>query len=625
MASRPTTIPQLDTSKTNRVAPVAGKIASGYALNDLFPSSNANYLHGWAGDWLEWLQERSEDGTTPGTDLSLRGLDALTTTSDGGTVTLTAGDGGSVSGDGGEIELYPGNQTSGNHGGVSIGAPRVTPWAQLEINGNAYQAGSDLLLVANGDNDSYAEIGLGSWDSGTEYSSWYLTAFGYQHATLAGKLRLNHARNIAGSTVSTPIFTVTNDDKIGFNITTPDTLVHLHQNSAGSVTALTGSVLTIENNSFAYISILTPDTDNRGIVFGETSHNAAGGIIYNDSAALDGMQFRVNGNQTVMTIDSGGQLGVGEGSPLGKAHIKTGDAGAISPSSNANELILEGSAACGMTIYSGSTSGGYIYFGDVDADATGGMYYIHSASSDKMFLLTAGSNAIAIDDSQNVGIYEPDPLGKLHIKTADAGSITPDVGADEFIIEGSGDAGMTIYTGTTSTGTIAFGASDLDNGGRIEYDQSSDEMKLYSGNGLALYTDINQAVWMPFVYSDDISAKTTRDLFIASDGQLGYDTSTIRKKLNITDMSDVSWIYQLRPVEFERKLSNGKSNGRREQGLIAEEVEKIRKDLVFYNQEDPHLVDGVHYRFLITPLVKALQQQREVIEGLSTRLQAANL
>ena len=114
MASRPTTIPQLDTNKTNRTIPVGSKVTDGYVLNDLLPSPNANYLWGWAGDWLEWLQERSEDGATPGTDLSLRGLDALTVTGDGGHVTLTGGDGGATSGDGGDIILMPGDVVSGN-------------------------------------------------------------------------------------------------------------------------------------------------------------------------------------------------------------------------------------------------------------------------------------------------------------------------------------------------------------------------------------------------------------------------------------------------------------------------------------------------------------------------------
>lgn len=121
MASRPTTIPQLDTTKANRTIPAAGKVTSGYSTNDLFPAASANYLHGWAGDWLEWLQERTEDGTTPTTDLGLRALDALVVTGDGGDVVITAGDGGGTSGDGGDVVITAGGVTSGTKGTVILG------------------------------------------------------------------------------------------------------------------------------------------------------------------------------------------------------------------------------------------------------------------------------------------------------------------------------------------------------------------------------------------------------------------------------------------------------------------------------------------------------------------------
>jgi hypothetical protein len=241
----------------------------------LFPSSNANYLHGWAGDWHEWLQERSEDGTTPGTDLTLRGLDALTATGDGGVLTLIGGDGGGTSGDGGDIVLVPGDQTSGEYGQILCGnASAITSFALLEINGTARSAtnATDVLLVATGDTNSYAEIGFASYDP-TEYASWYLGAWGYQRSTNPGKFYLLHYRNVAGSLIDTLPFVVTDDDKIGFSTDDPDTLLHLHEGSAGSVTA---------------------------------PSNIAGGIIYNDGATPDGFQFRVNGNQTKAQLTSAG-------------------------------------------------------------------------------------------------------------------------------------------------------------------------------------------------------------------------------------------------------------------------------------------------------------------------------
>lgn len=120
MASRPATVPQLDTNETNRVIPAAGKITDGYVLNDILPASSANYLWGWGGDWLEWLDERSEDGATPATDLTLRALDALTVSSAGGLLTLLGGDGGATSGNAGSVLLKAGSTVGTGTGGDFI-------------------------------------------------------------------------------------------------------------------------------------------------------------------------------------------------------------------------------------------------------------------------------------------------------------------------------------------------------------------------------------------------------------------------------------------------------------------------------------------------------------------------
>lgn len=83
MPDKPTTVPVLDSNQTNRVAPAAAKIADGYVLNDTFPASNANYLHGWAGDWFGWLDATFADGPTadsialPNLDDTLPAGDAL--------------------------------------------------------------------------------------------------------------------------------------------------------------------------------------------------------------------------------------------------------------------------------------------------------------------------------------------------------------------------------------------------------------------------------------------------------------------------------------------------------------------------------------------------------------------
>ena len=88
--------------------------------------------------------------------------------------------------------------------------------------------------------------------------------------------------------------------------------------------------------------------------------------------------------------------------------------------------------------------------------------------------LTVDTNTLFVDSTNNfVGIGENSSLlGKLHVKTADSGG-SADSGADELVLENSGDAGMTILSGTTNSGSIRFGDSDDNDNGIIIYNHGA--------------------------------------------------------------------------------------------------------------------------------------------------------
>ena len=97
-------------------------------------------------------------------------------------------------------------------------------------------------------------------------------------------------------------------------------------------------------------------------------------------------------------------------------------------------------------------------------------------------------------------------------------------------------------------------------------------------------------------------------------------------------LTDINWIYSLNPVSFNRrKLNENKeytdeTYDELEFGLIAEEVEEVIPELCFYDDVDGNLeLRGVHYRQLITPLVKAVQDLKTENELLKSRLDAAGL
>ena len=101
-------------------------------------------------------------------------------------------------------------------------------------------------------------------------------------------------------------------------------------------------------------------------------------------------------------------------------------------------------------------------------------------------------------------------------------------------------------------------------------------------------------------------------------GRLGYSSSSRETKTNIQLLGDVSWIYNLDPVSFNRRKQDESGNYTEEfypenlTGLIAEDAESVNKDILMYVDADgSSKVVGVHYDRLITPILKALQDLRK--------------
>ena len=73
----------------------------------------------------------------------------------------------------------------------------------------------------------------------------------------------------------------------------------------------------------------------------------------------------------------------------------------------------------------------------------------------------ADATAITIDSSEHVGIGTTSPDGTLHVHSATAGSVTPQTGADDLVVENSGNGGISVLTPDANRSAIVFGhASD---------------------------------------------------------------------------------------------------------------------------------------------------------------------
>jgi len=110
-------------------------------------------------------------------------------------------------------------------------------------------------------------------------------------------------------------------------------------------------------------------------------------------------------------------------------------------------------------------------------------------------------------------------------------------------------------------------------------------------------------------------AGSTTAVLIDTNGNLGTVASSIRYKENVKDMKDESsFIYALRPVTFHYKKDPAKL---KQCGLIAEEVLKVKPELVVMSKEEP---ESVKYHDLPVLLLAEIQKLKAEIELLKKRL-----
>jgi len=108
------------------------------------------------------------------------------------------------------------------------------------------------------------------------------------------------------------------------------------------------------------------------------------------------------------------------------------------------------------------------HFGSLDNDD------IDSTASFVMGELIVGSGITSADG------------GQLHVHTGSAGTIQAVADADEAVFENSGAAGITILSGTSSTGMIAFGDSGDADIGKISYSHSTNGYTITANAATAL-------------------------------------------------------------------------------------------------------------------------------------------
>ena len=133
-----------------------------------------------------------------------------------------------------------------------------------------------------------------------------------------------------------------------------------------------------------------------------------------------------------LSLDGNDRLGIGETSPLGKLHVKDGDAGSITTNGAHDTVVIEGSDNTGINIFSPNTSYQYLAFGDTEGSNSGYVRYQHS--NNQMVLRAGTSDTVYINDGKvGIGNGTSDPQFKLHVNKG-SNNYAPSAGVDENLV-----------------------------------------------------------------------------------------------------------------------------------------------------------------------------------------------
>lgn len=277
---------------------------------------------------------------------------------------------------------------------------------------------------------------------------------------------------------------------------------------------------------------------------------------------------------------------------------------------------------------------------------------LSSASATALTLQSAGTTAITIDTSQNVGIGYSSPAVRLNVRRGDAS------GAVANFHQSSGygvDIGTSVADGYISTGYLQNFLFKTDAGsGQVE------RMRINSsGQALIGTTTVDQGSFLTVRGSNGISALATsaqgasfQGTYLSTGtGYFGYwvygttnvgsitstgtvtvygTTSDYRLKENIVPMTGaLAKVAQLKPVTYKWKV-----NGSDGEGFIAHELQAVVPECVS-GEKDAVDADGkpeyqsIDASFLVATLTAAIQElkaindtQAETINALTARIVA---
>ncbi len=346
--------------------------------------------------------------------------------------------------------------------------------------------------------------------------------------------------------------------------------------------------------------------------------------LYSAAASNSFRIFSDSLNDDAFVIKSNGNVGIGTPAPEGKLHIFTGDSGG-SVNSSADELVIETASTGGIQLLNGTTSSGYILFGDSDANSIGQIRYLHSDNS--MRLHTANNERLIIDAGGKVGIGTSSPSQKLHVSGSALVEGALHIGSTNSINLDS----STIYRSNNSFKIIGGGPQstrnhiELTNGGGLIIDGGSTEtagVEIKGGGGVVKFTQGSvgigtssptRTLHVVGAIQIDGTIDANSGAYLTSGG-VWTDASSRELKKDIINLSLIKAseaVKLLNPVEFSYKATPEE----RRVGFIAEDV----PDLVASEGRK-----GLSSMQIVAALTKVVQNQQKEIEWCKEQIEKLN-
>ena len=269
------------------------------------------------------------------------------------------------------------------------------------------------------------------------------------------------------------------------------------------------------------------------------------------------------GGADKVRFKSDGKVGIGTTSPLGKLHIQSGDAGVVTPSSQADDLVVEASTEGGITIMTPDNESARIRFTSPSTESgdLGGADIFYRQNINKMSMgTTVSGGKLAFDSGADVetmvlnggkvGIGTDDPQFKLHVNKG-TNSYAPANGVDENIVgfqTSYDNAGVQILTFSNLNGNWVDGTSGADSafgwlwgyannvrGGMVYDHRGTERMQIFSSYGALTFMTADGAVTSGVPTDSNINERLT----ILPGGDVGIGTNNPSRKLDVQGTGNV--------------------------------------------------------------------------------------